>query len=144
MRKAQVAALALALVALAGCKQIEEYELKHQAKARVNTVLVGVQKGGRTKEMQTAIFRWYNDSIFINDQSTAGYAMDMFDRWVADGGIDGTVTAFEVKDAVIEAAGFPPSVLVSGTINTRPFTVRVVKDKSIEWVTKPRGSSRFN
>lgn len=144
MRMTRFAAVVACLGLLVGCKQIQDYDMKHQAKARVTTVLTGIQKGPRTAEMQTALCRWYNDSIYINESSTASFASDMFDRWTVDGGIDHGLQTFQVTDAMIEPGAAVPTVLVSGAIDGRPFQVRVPKDQTMSWLTKPKRSSRFD
>jgi hypothetical protein len=148
MRQVRLTALILCFFTLTGCEILKEgigpYETKHQAKARVTNILQGIKDGGTGKSMQTALCRWYNDSVYINESSTASFASDMFDRWRVDGGIGKGIAAFEVTEATIEEGAPVEAVLVGGTIDTRPFSVRVPKGQTITWVTKPKKASRWD
>jgi hypothetical protein len=132
---------------LAGCDQIsqryQEHETKGNAKARVTTILEGIKKAGRRSD-QKALCLWYDGSIYINDEHEQSFASDNFDRWRQTGGIGGGIQTFEVAEVVVEPAEEVPTALVSGTIDGKPFSMRVPEGKMIAWVTKPKGSSRWD
>jgi hypothetical protein len=147
MRRIGSIVLAACFCVLAGCDQISqsygEHETKTNAKARVTTILEGIKKA-RGRSDQKALCLWYDGSIYINDEHEQGFASDNFDRWRVSGGIGKGLGAFEVTEAVVEPDAEVPTALVSGTIDGKPFSMRVPKEKMISWVTKPKQSSRWD
>ena len=147
MRRIGFIVVGACFTVLAGCDQISQgyhdYETKSNAKARVTTILEGIKKAGR-KSDQKALCLWYDGSIYINDEHEQSFASDNFDRWRVTGGVGSGLQTFEVAEAVVEAEAEVPTALVSGTIDGKPFSMRVPKGKMIAWVTKPKASSRWD
>ena len=127
LREGVCVAVVVAL-ALLGCGGSgEDY-----ARGRVDEVLKELKPGG---QREAALLMWNTGT-----QSVTGApdAADSFEGWCRDGGFE-TIGEYQITEAVAEEGSNPPAVIVSGTIDGREFSVRVVKRKPIQWVHRPTG-----
>ncbi len=141
MRQMTRAISLIPLIAILGsCEIYEQAEMKHRVKARVTGVLEGSRTGGGKPKVtqQTAICRWYADKAFISDYQELDKASDSYDRWRRQGGIYRELTSFEITTVEILEESQPKTALVSGTINGKPFQMKVPDGQPISWVKKRR------
>lgn len=131
--------LVLAATLISGCDQLAELglgdERQYQAKARVKFILDTVRDvgNGTQTQLQTAICRWYDNSVLISDRNTLGAASDAFDRWRVAGGMVPKLETYEMGK-VETVDGPDPAVWVSVNINNSGWRwLRVPKDGSITW-----------
>lgn len=126
--------VAFALVA-SGCDKVEQYQKSDKAKTRVSGVLDGIQKGGTdtTPEVQRAMCLWYADKVAL-DFGTLSKASDLFLVWQNEGHIARKIARFEVTKADPDPTG---AMLVSGTIEGKPFVMKCPPGAPITWVKPP-------
>ena len=137
-RRPSILVVLVAIVASTlGCAKWEEIQSNDNAKRRVKGLLDGVQKGGASSsgETQRAICLWYRGKLFIPEIDTLSRASDLFLVWQKQGGIARNISGFTVTGA--ERIG-NRTVLVSGTIEDKPFTMKVVEEEPISWVKPPQ------
>lgn len=124
-----------------GCS-VEQYEIK-SAKARVNTILKGIQLREGSDELtrgdeQTSICQWYEGVVVINDPGALGIASDEFDRWRRDAGIFPYIREFTIDEEAKVVEGVEPfTVIITGTIDGAAFSMKVPKKATIEWLEAP-------
>jgi hypothetical protein len=101
------------------------------AEDRVREVLTGLTAEG---QRESALLMWNTGTL-----STVGAAdaSDAFEMWCRSGGLD-TVGQFQITSSEVDEGASPPAVIVSGTVDGRAFSVRVVKRQPITWVQTPR------
>ena len=107
----------------------------NSASERVRRVLDGLKFQG---DRQRSIALWYSGSFHL--QSTSA---DMFDLvsnefldWTKKGGLGNYITAYEVTKVTVlsETEKLGEAVVrVEGTIDGKPFGMRVVQGKPIQW-----------
>jgi hypothetical protein len=120
-----------------GCSA-EAYDIKI-AKARVNTILTGIQLREGSDELtrgdeQTSICQWYKGVVVINDPGVFGIACDAFDNWRREAGIFPYIREFTInEDAKVLKGVEPFTVIVTGTIDGSAFSMKVPKGAMIEW-----------
>jgi tetratricopeptide (TPR) repeat protein len=143
MGRNALAVFVLAAGSLVGCDRItqpiNDWNVNQGARERVTTILTRAQAAqGRLD--QKALCFWYNGTAVV-DALEQSFASDSYDRWTVAGGLEKGLTSFEITGSTVdaEAATDTPTALVSGTIDGRPFTMRVPKGKPIEWVLTPKG-----
>lgn len=139
-RAAELLALTLLLGNLASCQLYEKAELKHRMEARVKRVLEGTRSGGDrpTVTQQEAVCRWWADKILIIDDWELGRAADAYDRWRLEGGIYDNLTAFEITSVEIVEGASPDTAIVAGSVDGRPFEMKVPDAEPISWVKAPK------
>lgn len=106
------------------------------AKTRVKTILEGLKTDGNTNglPLQTAICQWDSGLVVIKDRDEFEQAYDAFGTWRDERDINHrkisgyTITGGEVIQET------PPVVIVSGTIEDRPFKMRVPDKRRVSWV----------
>lgn len=107
------------------------------AERRVRQVLEGLKldgDGGRTTAFQAAICQWDSGVNVLQDRDEFEQAYDNFDRWRDAGGINHRkLTSYTVDGSEIVQED-PPVVNVSGTIEGRPFEMRVPHERPISWI----------
>lgn len=137
---AKLFALALLFGLFASCGIYEKAELKHRMEVRVKRVLEGSRSGGGppTVTQQEAICRWWADMILISDQWELGRAADAYDRWRREGGIYDNLTAFEITSVQIVEGATPDTAIVAGSVDGRPFEMKVPDAEPISWVKAPK------
>jgi hypothetical protein len=137
-------ALALAVTSLLGCGQVDQLKERYaqsesvtKAKQRVIGVLEGVKKGGAdtTIDVQRAICLWYNGSAML-EMGTLSRASDLYLVWQNEGHIARHIADFEITGADDAGGGV---VVVSGTIEKQPFSIKVVPGAPLSWVKAPQG-----
>ena len=131
------------LVFLPSCGQIDrmkeklnQSEVQDKARQRVTGVLDGIRKGGAdtTIDVQRAICLWYNGSLML-DMATLSRASDLYQSWQNEGHVARHISSFEVLDAAELGDG---AVAVSGTIERKPFTIRVTPGAPLAWIKPPQ------
>lgn len=140
-------AIRLAVLAISGslaaCGQVDRLKehldksgAQDKAKERVSGVLEGVKKGGAdtTLDVQRAICLWYNGSTML-EVGTLSRASDLFTVWQGEGHIARHISGYEVTGAEESGNG---SIVVSGTIEGKPFRIRVVPGEPLSWVKAPQ------
>ena len=139
-RGAQLVALTLLLGLLASCGLYEKAELKHEMEVRVRRVLEGSRSGGGrpTVTQQEAVCRWWADKIVIYDNWELGRAADAYDKWRLEGGIYDNLTAFEITSVEIVEGASPDTAIVAGSVDGRPFEMKVPDAEPISWVKSPK------
>jgi hypothetical protein len=106
------------------------------AEARVRIILDGLKTDGDTNglPLQTSICQWDSAVAVIQDRGELEQAYDAFDAWRDEFGINHqkisgyTITGSEVTQKQ------PPVVTVSGTIDDRPFKMRVPDKRRVSWM----------
>ncbi len=128
----------------AACGQVDQLKEKFdgssarsKAKTRVTGVLDGIQKGGAdtTIDVQRAICLWYKGVVML-EMGTLSRASDLFLVWQNEGNIARHISGFEVTGAEDMGNG---AVVVSGTIESRPFRIKVVEGEPLSWIKPPNG-----
>ena len=107
----------------------------NNAKERVRRLFDTMKPGG---DPQTAIFLYWTGKLVLppGGQEEFNRAADAFEAWKAQRDIK-QVSSYEIKDAVVveEAKGLRQAVVtVSGTLDGRPFKLRVVQLDPLEWL----------
>lgn len=106
------------------------------AERRVEQILEGLKKegDGNGLALQASICQWDSAMIAIQDKDEFEQAYDGFDRWRDAGGINHRkITSYTVTGSELVQEE-PPVVNVSGTIEGRPFEMRVPHKRPISWV----------
>ena len=116
---------------------------KARAASRVNDVLKGICSSDRDvtpgEEESTAIAMWYEGTGEIADREKFYAAASGFDEWCREGGFLPSFEEFEVDYSDVEREEDSITIfLVSGTIDGRPFVMRVPKKGSISWKKIPK------
>lgn len=116
---------------------------KAGAASRVNAVLKGICSRDRDvppgEEESLAIAKWYADAEEITDRKRFYEAAREFDEWCREGGLLPTIKEHEVSYDDVEREKDSITIfLVSGTIDGRPFVMRVPKEGSLSWEKAPR------
>jgi hypothetical protein len=139
-RTAELVALTLLLGLFASCGIYEKAQLKHEMEVRVRRVLEGSRSGGErpTVSQQEAICRWWADMILISDNWELGRAADAYDKWRREGGIYDNLTAFEITSVEIVEGASPDTAIVAGTVDGKPFEMKVPDAEPISWVKSPK------
>jgi hypothetical protein len=139
-RAAELVALALLLGFLASCQLYENAQFKHRMEARVKRVLEGSRSSGDrpTVTQQEAICRWWADMIMISDDWELGRAADAYDKWRIEGGIYDNLTAFEITSVEIVTGASPETAIVAGSVDGKPFEMKVPDAEPISWVMAPK------
>ena len=78
---------------------------------------------------------WFGGRV-PTDIDSLNHFGGMFEKWCADHGLN-PVKTYKIKDATETAekdALGAPVVLVSGTVNDRPFRIRVQRGQMLTWV----------
>lgn len=146
MRRNALAVLALAAGSLAGCdritKPLQDWNVNTGARERVTTILTRA-KNAQGRLDQKALCFWYNGTAVV-EASEQALASDSYDRWTVEGGLEKGLTSFEIIGATVDSeASDVPTALVSGTIDGRPFIMRVPKGRAITWVQAPKGKRKL-
>ncbi|HEV7503519.1 MAG TPA: hypothetical protein VGS07_01270 [Thermoanaerobaculia bacterium] len=106
------------------------------AKTRVKAILEGLKTDGDTDGLpfQTSICQWDSAVGVIQDRTEFEQAYDAFDIWRS--GFD--INHRKISGYVITGSEVvqekPPVVMVSGTIENRPFKMRVPDKRRVSWV----------
>ncbi|HKV07648.1 MAG TPA: hypothetical protein VJ725_05875 [Thermoanaerobaculia bacterium] len=107
------------------------------AERRVKQVLEGLKLDGdgeSTTAFQAAICQWDSGVNVLSDRDELEQAYDNFDRWRDAGGINHRkLTSYTIDGSEI-VQDEPPVVNVTGTIEGRPFEVRVPYERPISWI----------
>jgi hypothetical protein len=124
----------LLLVGKVALREYATYEEEDRAKGRVTTILQGIRdnQDDRGLGLQTPVCMWAQGVLVISDGYELGRASDQFDHWRREGNI-WNITSFEVAEAELIANSEPATVIVSGSVNGRPFKLRVPKGDKISW-----------
>lgn len=104
----------------------------HSAQERARRILEGLKAGGNR---EASIGLWKFGTLHV-PAGTFDMVASEFEAWERDHEIAG-VTEFEVKSAeVVEETGRlgEATVIVSGTIDGRPFRWRLVQGQAVEWI----------
>jgi hypothetical protein len=106
----------------------------HSAQERVRRMLDGMKQGGNR---QQAIALWKLGSFNIPGGIEAfSAAADEFDAWEAENELVG-LSQYEITGAEVTAETGKlgeATVVVSGTIDGRPFKFKVVQGQAVEWI----------
>jgi hypothetical protein len=106
------------------------------AKSRVKQILEGLQRegDGGGLALQAAVCRWDSDLIAIQDQKEFEEAYDAFQIFLDQRGINHRKLAgYDITGAeVIQEK--PPVVIVSGTIEGKPFKLKVPEKRRLIWM----------
>jgi hypothetical protein len=106
------------------------------AKTRVKFILEGLKTDGDTNELplQTSICQWDSAVGVIQDRTEFEQAYDAFDIWRTEFDINHRkISGYTIAGSEI-IQETPPVVLVSGTIEDRPFKMRVPDKRRVSWV----------
>lgn len=106
------------------------------ARERVKTILEGLKKSGGTNDLafQAAICQWDSALDAIQDQNEFEQAYDHFSEWLDEFDINHRkISEYEISKVELVQES-PPVAMVSGTIEGRPFTMRVPDKRRISWV----------
>jgi hypothetical protein len=109
---------------------------EESAKARVKIILEGLRTDGDTNGLpfQTSICQWDSAVAVIQDHAEFEQAYDAFDAWRDGFDINHRkISGYTITGAEIVQKGHPV-VMVSGTIEDRPFKMRVPEKRRISWV----------
>jgi hypothetical protein len=125
-----------------GCSVIETIFKTRAVKARMHTVLQGIQLKpdgiGTVGDEQLALCRWYSDAVIIDDIQELGIASTAFDNWRKEAGIfyinDYTISEVKLED---DRSKKPLVFIVTGTIDFGPFIMRVPEGDTISWIQPP-------
>lgn len=122
----------------AGCNISEKFKIQ-KAKKRVHTILKGISRDARgsAADEQLAICRWWRDTALITDMGELGEASDAFDRWRIEGNITSPIGQFEINNARVVKGTKHFTVIISGTIDHFPFSLRVPEKDTISWGQAP-------
>lgn len=141
MGRKALAAFVLAAGVLTGCdkvsKPLNDWNTKAGARDRVTKILQRLEDTPGKLDQKAVCF-WYNGTAVV-DPSEQSLAADSYDQWTVEGGLEKGITSFELTDATVDDAASDPTALVSGTIDGRPFTMRVMKGRPIRWDLAPKG-----
>ena len=106
----------------------------HSAEERVRRMLDGMKQGG---DRQQAIALWKLGTFTIPGGMDAfNMAATEFEAWEAEHELAGMET-YEVTGAEVTAETGKlgeATVVVSGTVDGRPFKLRVVQGRAVEWI----------
>jgi hypothetical protein len=106
------------------------------AKSRVKQILEGLQRegDGGGLALQAAVCRWDSDLIAIQDQKEFEEAYDAFQIFLDQRGINHRkIAGYDITGAeVIQEK--PPVVIVSGTIEGKPFKLKVPEKRRLIWM----------
>ncbi|MFY9826993.1 MAG: hypothetical protein WAM82_36915 [Thermoanaerobaculia bacterium] len=106
------------------------------AKARVKMILEGLKTDGNTNglPLQTAICQWDSALLVIQDRGEFEQAYDAFDAWRNEFDINHRkISGYAITGSEVVQEK-PPVVMVSGTIEDRPFKMRVPDKRRVSWV----------
>ncbi|HEX9638933.1 MAG TPA: hypothetical protein VGB99_15485 [Acidobacteriota bacterium] len=125
----------LVLVGRVALREYTRFSEQDQAKGRVTAILQGIRDNvdDRGLGLQTPVCMWAAGVLLISDAYELGRASDQFDDWRREGDI-WKVSSFEVTGAELQPGSVPPLVIVSGTVNGKPFKLRVPKGDTISWI----------
>jgi hypothetical protein len=138
MKGLVITLVVVGLLVIAGriaMREFTTYQESDRAKGRVTTILEGIRdnKDDQGLGLQTPVCMWARGVLLISDGYELGRVSDQFDDWRREGNI-WKVTSFEVTDAELVKGSEPPVVIVSGSVNGRPFKLRVPKGDKISWM----------
>lgn len=138
-RPAAIALLCL-LVGMGFCAYHggRHFYFRFDAMDRTTTILENLRVGGAgaTIRMQTSALVWLDGSIAPWDQQLVDFAERRFMAWLVHGRIARRIGRYEVLSA--KSVG-PRTFVVRGTIEGRPFAVRVPWRAPIRWEVLPFG-----
>jgi hypothetical protein len=109
---------------------------ENAAKERVKIILDGLQKEGGSNGLafQAAICEWDSALYTIQDQNEFEQAYDHFSDWLDERDINHRkISDYEITTVELVQES-PPVAMVSGTIEGRPFKMRVPDKRRISWV----------
>jgi hypothetical protein len=135
MRRISVLLMAMVLLAAGlavACYSMEE----HGARTRVEMMMNGWSKGGRTSsgDIQTAVCMWYEGSLLITDRDTLGQASVDFDIWRREKDLYRELERWEIPSIAKESDAEPRVWIVSVDIEGDPYRMRVQEYVPIEWL----------
>jgi hypothetical protein len=106
------------------------------AKSRVKQILEGLQRegDGGGLALQAAVCRWDSDLVAIQDEKEFEEAYDAFQIFLDQRGINHRkIAGYDITGAeVIQEK--PPVVIVSGTIEGKPFKLKVPEKRRLIWM----------
>ena len=105
----------------------------NNASERVRRLLDGMQPNG---DRQRAIGLWYSGSLYPPGGDMFSLVANEFEDWMKAGKLGATIAAYEVTKATVlsETDKLGEAVVrVEGTIDGKPFSMRVVQGKPIQW-----------
>lgn len=141
MGRKALAMFVLAAGLLAGCdrvsKPLNDWNVKAGARDRVTKILQRMEDSPGKLDQKALCF-WYNGTAVV-DPSEQSLASDSYDRWQVEGGLEKGVNSFELTEVTVDDTAADTTALVSGTIDGRPFTMRVIKERPIRWEVAPKG-----
>jgi hypothetical protein len=105
---------------------------KDGPKTRAENILNGMKHGYLDNEWQVAAAMWYAGVVRLSDQKELEYAVDGFERWLRDAGIQTPIAGYEIVEVTIPK-GTPPAALVSVRIDGALHRMRIVKDETVSW-----------
>lgn len=106
------------------------------AEQRVETVLAGMQQDGdgTSTVLQEAICTWYNGKRSIADRDEAETAMDGFDRWTRERGMDGRrIASYSIVESEMIEGADPEAAVVTVEIEGKTHRIRVPADAAMSW-----------
>lgn len=116
-----------------GFAKASEYIQTDHATSRVKTILGGMKPGLEADiKFQTAVCEWAADSLFVGDRSLLTGYWNAFDVWRNEAGI-WNVEHFEITSAVVLKDVSPPTVIVSVTLDDKPFKLKVPRGQRVSW-----------
>ena len=131
-----ISLICLVLIVIFGVRLFINYSRVEKAKIRVKYILNGLHEGpGKTtSEVQKAVSQWYQGSPSIPDRNTLAHASDQFEAWLREKNLYIKIIRYEITEATLVKGSDPPVVIVSCTIEGKPFKMQVPKDDRINWI----------
>jgi hypothetical protein len=128
--------LVLALVAAAiffGFKKLFFPDYKTQAERRLHTMLDDMKEGtGVGPKQETAIALWYAGQNRL-DNASLSTASNQFDHWRQEKDLYRKFDTFSIDSGEEVKEAPDPTAIFSVTIDSKPYKIRVVKARPMQW-----------
>ena len=123
-------------VALIGLFFLERDAATRKATLRVERMLDGWLEGGTGSNgaVQEAVFQWNHGTKHMPEDKSVGQASLEFDDWRREQRMYRKISSYRVERAEIDEGSDPRSVRVDILIDDRPYAVRVMKDRPVQWI----------
>ncbi len=137
-----LAGVGIALVAL---YFVDRDAATRKATLRVERMMDGWLEGGTGSNgaTQDAVFQWNHGTKFLPEDKSVGQASRDFDDWRRERNLYRKISSYRIEAVGIEKGSKPRAVRVDLVIDDRPFALRVVRNRPIEWIeAEPASASK--
>ena len=110
---------------------------KDEAKTRVENVLNGLKKDDMSAAFQLAVCQWFDGSYTMGDSDLEA-AQSQFLSWLKEKSIHQPIQSGSVQEVKVLSSLAAPAAVVTVSIDGRTYSMKVTKDRPIEWFTESK------